>query len=146
MKQELIEKAKKAKSAEELLEIAKAEGIELTDENAAELYARLEMPPEGELSDDDLEDVSGGGCGGSSAPKAPVQITVVGKKLWRRCGKCGNDCWDSTCAASSGDLFHPKYRCYCAVCRKTNTPDGDVIIFDGGEFDRAPVERVTIIV
>ena len=38
---ELIEKAKTAKSAEELLEMAKAEHIELTAEQAAKAFAEL---------------------------------------------------------------------------------------------------------
>ena len=47
---ELIEKAKTAKSAEELLEMAKAENIELTEEEAAQAFAK--MNKNGELSDE----------------------------------------------------------------------------------------------
>lgn len=58
---EMIEKAKVAKSAEELLEIAKAEGINITVDEAATYFAQLN--PEGaELSDTELDNVSGGGC------------------------------------------------------------------------------------
>ena len=38
---ELLEKAKTAKTAEELLELAKAENIELTEEQAKEYYATI---------------------------------------------------------------------------------------------------------
>ena len=58
----LIEKAKTAKSAEELLEIAKANGVEMTEDEAATYFAQLN-PKSGELSDDDLDNVAGGGCG-----------------------------------------------------------------------------------
>ena len=63
---ELIEKAKTAKSAEELLEMAKAENIELTEEEAAQAFAK--MNKNGELSDEELDNVAGGGCPGGAAP------------------------------------------------------------------------------
>lgn len=57
---EMIEKAKAAKSAEELLEIAKANGVEMTADEAKTYFAQL-GPKSGELDDDDLDLVSGGG-------------------------------------------------------------------------------------
>lgn len=64
-----LEKAKAAKAAEELLALAKENGIELTDEDAAKYFAELHK--EGALADDELDNVAGGGCGGdSSTPKA----------------------------------------------------------------------------
>ena len=59
---ELIEKAKTAKTAEELLEMAKAENVELTAEQAAKAFEELNK--NGELSDEDLDNVAGG-CGDS---------------------------------------------------------------------------------
>ena len=56
---EMIEKAKAAKSAEELLELAKAEGIELTAEQAAKVFTELNKS--GQLSDEELENAAGGG-------------------------------------------------------------------------------------
>ena len=61
---ELIEKAKTAKTAEELLAMAKAENIELTEEQAAKALAELNKA--GELSDEELENAAGGGCGDSN--------------------------------------------------------------------------------
>ena len=58
MKKELIEKAKTAQSAEELLELAKAEGVDATAREAEEAFARLHR--KGELADEELDNVSGG--------------------------------------------------------------------------------------
>ena len=57
---ELLEKAKTAKTAKELLEMAKAENIELTEEEAAKAFEELNK--NGELSDEELDNVAGG-CG-----------------------------------------------------------------------------------
>ena len=56
LKNELIEKVKDVKSAEELLALAKANGIELTCEEAEKLFNSLGN----ELSDEALDGVSGG--------------------------------------------------------------------------------------
>lgn len=58
---EMIESAKSARSVEELREIAKANHMELTAEEAAVYYAQLN-PAQGELSDDELDNVAGGAC------------------------------------------------------------------------------------
>ena len=60
---ELIAKAKAAKSAEELLELAKANNVEITEDMAKTFFEQLNTS--GALSDDELEAVSGGGniCG-----------------------------------------------------------------------------------
>ena len=69
---EMIEKAKAAKTAEELLELAKANGVEMTADEAKTYFAQLN-PKSGELSDDDLDAVAGGGCG-DSAPEGLKKI------------------------------------------------------------------------
>ena len=58
---EQIAKMKAAKTAEELIAIAKAEGIEATEEQIEAQFAMLHS--EGVLADEELENVSGG-CGG----------------------------------------------------------------------------------
>ena len=60
MTDELYEKAKAAKSTEELLSLAKENGIELTEEEAAEYFTQINKS--GELSDEELDNVAGGGC------------------------------------------------------------------------------------
>ena len=54
----LIEKAKSAKTAEELIEFAKAVNIELSAEEAEKVFAELNKT--GELSDEELNNVAGG--------------------------------------------------------------------------------------
>ena len=58
MTKEMLEKAKNAKTSEELMALANAAGIELEKSKADELFARLNKG--GELSDDDLNAVAGG--------------------------------------------------------------------------------------
>ncbi len=57
---ELIEKAKQAKTPEELIDIAKINNVELTAEEAKTYFGQLNKT--GELNDEDLDNVSGGGC------------------------------------------------------------------------------------
>ena len=57
---ELLEKAKQAKSTEELLTLAKENGVELNKEEAQAYFDQFNKT--GELSDDELDNVSGGGC------------------------------------------------------------------------------------
>ena len=56
---ELIEKAKSAKTPEELMALAKENGMELTEESAKAYFEQLN-PKTGEVSDDELNNVSGG--------------------------------------------------------------------------------------
>ena len=57
---EMFEKAKEAKSVEELMSLAKENGMELSKESAAAYFE--EMHKSGELSDGELDNVAGGGC------------------------------------------------------------------------------------
>lgn len=98
MNQELIIKAKAAKSVEELLELAKASNVELSEEQAKEYFAKLN-PTKGELSDDELDDVSGGGCGESKTkycPNCNSELRMMSEgtgnfsmKFYYLCDSCG---------------------------------------------------------
>ena len=68
---EQLMKARSAKSAEELMELAKADGIEVTEEQATEQFTMLHS--EGELADDELENVSGAGCGDDDSNEPPFK-------------------------------------------------------------------------
>ncbi|MDE6729409.1 MAG: bacteriocin [Oscillospiraceae bacterium] len=60
---ELIEKARQAQSVEELMTLAEENGITITENEARDYFAQLnECNQSGELSDDELANVSGGGC------------------------------------------------------------------------------------
>ena len=75
---ELLEKAKTAKSAEELLEMAKAENLNLTEEEASKAFA--EFNKTGGLSDEELDNVSGG-CGRDYEPSGETPKFHVGDRL-----------------------------------------------------------------
>ena len=57
-KEGLTAKLKEAKSAEDIIALAKESGAELSEEKARELFAELNA--NGELSDDELDKVAGG--------------------------------------------------------------------------------------
>ena len=67
---ELLKKAKTAKTAEELLEMAKAENIEISAEEAAKAFAELNKT--GELSDEELDNVAGGCAGPYQSGDTPL--------------------------------------------------------------------------
>ena len=75
---ELLEKAKQAKTAEELIEMAKEENIELTVEQATKALAK--MSKNSELSDAELDNVSGG-CGRDYEPSGETPKFHVGDRL-----------------------------------------------------------------
>lgn len=58
---EQVEMAKATKSPEELMSLAKKNGLELSKEQADAYFERLNAS--GELSDEELDNVAGGGCG-----------------------------------------------------------------------------------
>ena len=66
---ELIEQAKKAESVTALLALAKENGIDLTAERAEKLFSEWHTTKE--LSDDELNSVSGG-CGSSEPIACPA--------------------------------------------------------------------------
>ena len=66
LSKELLEKAQTAKSPEELIQMAKTENIDLSAEEAAEAFEKLNAS--GELSDEELDNVAGG-CSPSDPPK-----------------------------------------------------------------------------
>ena len=65
LSREQIEKAMACETVEELMALAKAEGIELTKEEAEAYFDELS---ECELKDGDLKHVAGGLCGDVGAP------------------------------------------------------------------------------
>ena len=79
IKKELVAKAKEAKSVNELMALAKENNLTLTEEEAKEYFSRLN-PAQGELSDDELENVSGG-CGGGYDSSRPNPEFNAGEEV-----------------------------------------------------------------
>ena len=110
---EMIEKAKTVKSAEELLELAKASNVEMTADEAAAYFAQLN-PKSGELDDDDLDAVAGGACADSNDNDTPavgagdtVQITSEAA-----CPDCGG---------KIGTVSKKHSRGYCIKCKNARS-------------------------
>ena len=72
---ELVAKAKEAKTSEELMALAKEAGIDMTEESAALAFEQLNSKT-GELSDSELDNVSGGCGGGYDAGRPHPQFAV----------------------------------------------------------------------
>ena len=89
---ELLKKAKTAKTAEELLAMAKAEKIELTEEEAAKAFEELNK--NGELSDEELDNVAGGCAGPYQSGDTPLfnsgdRVKYRKKIRYANCGNFG---------------------------------------------------------
>ena len=76
---ELVAKAKEAKTSEELMALAKEVGIDMTEESAALAFEQLNSKT-GELSDSELDNVSGG-CGGGYDAGRPQPRFAVGETV-----------------------------------------------------------------
>ena len=88
---ELIAKAKTAKSAEELLALAKDNNVELTEEDAKTYFEQLNA--NGAVSDDELDVVAGGsflGISCSSEDEEEQTPTLKENKAEGRCRHCGS--------------------------------------------------------
>lgn len=77
---EMIEKARLAGNPEELLALAKENGMEMTAEEAQKNFALLH-PQDGEIADNELDNVSGGGCGGGGEDR-PAPRFKIGATVW----------------------------------------------------------------
>ena len=86
-------KIRKRPDREELLTLAKENGMELTEEKAAEYFAQLNKS--GELSDEELDNVAGGGCHNKDGR---LVVTVWYNCSDFTCKKCGRK--------NTGDHFH----------------------------------------
>ena len=93
---ELIAKAKAAKSAEELLALAKENNVEMTEEQAKTYFEQINA--NGAVSDDEL-DVVAGGCGDD--------------EYILKCPGCGSTEIDDCHDAINGQYYR------CRICRKT---------------------------
>ena len=103
---ELITKAKTAKSARELVALAKENNVELTREQASIYFEQLQAG--GAVHDEEL-DLVAGGCGGPTTPK--LEAGVFAKAInGSRCSKCGTTVGKT--AVFSFQYFIVGLRCY----------------------------------
>ena len=122
---EMIEKAKAAKTAEELLAVAKANNIDMTADEAATYFAQLN-PKSGELGDDELDAVAGGACSSSDSSSNGTIVNVINGA---KCPGCGG---------TTGSIFLGSQGVYdritCTNCgqiiilAKTITPGVDFVL------------------
>ena len=128
---ELIAKAKVAKSAEELLELAKENGTELTEEEAKTYFAQLNANDA--ISDDELGAVAGGSCPGGDdeepdsndalRPGYAVRVTDGS-----RCSGCESN-WGFTKALSPSDTTVGVFCNNCCKWITTKATKDNVIPF-----------------
>ena len=124
MNEEMIAKAKEAKSVEELIALAKENGVELDEESAKAYFDRLH-PKTGEVSDDELENVSGGGCHtGDGRLVVTIQHQCEHYQC-RRCGKNDFSIWDIEYmehhCPEAGNL---PFICECKQCKHMSYEKG----------------------
>ena len=112
---EMIEKAKVAKTAEELYEIAKANGMEMSADEAATYFAQLN-PTDGELNESELENVAGGYVCSSGRVGDTVRVTSG-----ETCSTCGSDIGIVDKWGTLGDRV-----VLCKTCNKVIGFEGDI--------------------
>lgn len=117
MNEEMILKAKEAKSAQELHALAKQNGVEMTEESAEAYYQQLRKS--GEISDDELDNVAGGWCY-HDGNRVVTAITPACTD-WV-CDKCGakSELKDEGKRYCSNMFAHEEkfiFQCYCSNCK-----------------------------
>lgn len=131
---DMIEKAKTARSAEELVTLAKENGLEMSAGEAEVCFARLH-PVMGELDDDDLDNVAGGGCGSGGASYDRTWYGFMnGERVHAGAHRCPLDQCQlgimecGSCEQPDGSVTRNRgFRVLCLVCkseimRGTNDP------------------------
>ena len=99
---EILAKAKTAKTPEELIEIASENDVEMTEEGA-KAYFDLLHPKTGEISDDELDNVAGGACYRGDGRMVTTVANLC--REWR----CKKD----------GSRMESDHRPICCKCGKT---------------------------
>jgi DNA-directed RNA polymerase subunit RPC12/RpoP len=111
---ELISKAKEAKSVEDLLVLAKENNVELTEEEAQDYFTQLNQKS-GELPDEELDNVVGGGCDFTEYNSIPVPQASDTIPNRYKCRFCGEDTVELK-EGWKGNVFKTTYT--CLECKK----------------------------
>ena len=110
---ELMDAFRKAESAEEIVEIARENGVEASAEDAKVAYAAFHGAGEA-IADEELDNVAGGGCGGGRR-----------QNTCPSCGEAAPDVIDQRTMMDAGGTYAiVTYR--CRQCR--HTWKGEVLI------------------
>lgn len=118
MNEELLAKVRAATSAKEIAALAAESGMVLTEDEAQDYYDRVHTT--GELSDDELNHVAGGGCGSGSQDGFYGGDRVI--LLNEKCPSCGATevryCSFTIGDKKTGDPGYPFYlsmQCDCGM-------------------------------
>ncbi len=105
---DLLSQIKKAESVEELISFLKKNHIDITPEEASAYFDKLN-PKSGEMDDDELDSVSGGGCSKSNPLESPTEEKgfSVGEVVWLKN--------DGHCFGASAD-YKPSTYCVNRNC------------------------------
>lgn len=106
MNKELMAKAKEAKTVEELIAVAEKNNIELTEESANAYLQQLNRKTD-EITDEELDNVSGGGCHNGDGR---LITTVMNRCGGWRCKETDN------CRSSSEICFSCGISRICGEC------------------------------
>ena len=117
---ELIKKAKAAKSAEELLALAKANNVELTEEEAKTYFAQLNA--NGTVSDDELDAVVGGGSCPDNGEEEENTLSGGDRVKIPRCTGCGS----TTGYVAMPTMMSGSLDVRCEKCKKIVGTTADV--------------------
>ena len=108
MNRDLLCEAKKTKSVEELIALLEKNNISITREEASVYFNKLNSK-KGEVNDDELDSVSGGGCKQSSPSySSPTENRLsIGKTVWlKNEGHC----------SGAASFYKPSTLCINPVC------------------------------
>ncbi len=124
--EELMAKARGAKSAEELLALAKENDVEFTEEQANAYFEQMNKT--GELSDDELDSVAGGGCHKSDGR---LVVSYCYKCERWKCKKCGGGTKPHPTIRNLNEMIHncPTFACnltefHCTTCKQCSYEKG----------------------
>ena len=118
--QEMIEQAKQAQSAEEILSLAKENGVEMTAEEAQKYYELWHTAVE--LSDEELDNVAGG-C------SKDYEAIITHEQTCPKCGVILEYKGKSVGSYKGGE---PLYSFCCKQCQKTYM--GEMVVKRDGSF------------
>ena len=117
---ELIAKAKAAKSAEELLELAKANNVDLTETEAKTYWSQLSA--NGTVSDEELDAVVGGGSCPDNGEEEENTLSGGDRVKIPRCTGCGS----TTGYVAMPTMMSGSLDVRCEKCKKIVGTTADV--------------------